>query len=392
MSEGFLFRRPALAARIADEALGLDPLEGNSGLFLAAPRRTGKSTFLKVDLEPEMRKRGVLTVYVDLWADRAREPGELISDAIKAAVQSLDSGIVKLARRAGMSKVGVGSWLAVDIDKIGKPGGVTLADAIGHLIERNGRPVLLIVDEAQHALTTDAGSRAMFALKSARDTLNIGAKPSDVANVRLGLVFTGSHRDKLGSLVSERAQPFFGASITNFPLLGRDFTDAYTGFINKRLASDRQLDPDEVFTAFQVVACRPEFLQAAIKDYSIGALGEATTPRSLQECATIARDHYWATFDAAWPEMTDLQKAVLRRVVEKGEGFRPFDSEALAAYSAGVNQTITAPDVQSALEALRNKGFIVRLERGRYTLEDPSVGEWLTDRSYSEMSNARRSK
>jgi hypothetical protein len=65
--------------------------------------------------------------------------------------------------------------------------------------------------------------------------------------------------------------------------------------------------------------------------------------------------------------MTDLQKAVLRRVVEKGEGFRPFDGEALAAYSADVNQAITAPDVQSALEALRNKGFVVRLERGRYT-------------------------
>jgi len=103
MSEGFLFRRRALARSIADEALGLDPLEGNSGLFLAAPRRTGKSTFIKVDLEPEMHKRGVLTVYVDLWADRAREPGELISDAIKSAIQSLDSGIVKLARRAGMS-------------------------------------------------------------------------------------------------------------------------------------------------------------------------------------------------------------------------------------------------------------------------------------------------
>jgi hypothetical protein len=280
----------------------------------------------------------------------------------------------------------------VDIDKIGKPGGVMLADAIGHLIERNGRPVVLIVDEAQQVLTTDAGSRAMFALKSARDALNIGAKTSDIANVRLGLVFTGSHRDKLGALVSERAQPFFAAAIANFPLLGRDFTDAYTGFINKRLASDRQLDPNEVFTAFQLVASRPEFLQTAIEDYSIGALGEAPALRSLKEYATVARDRYWAAFDAAWPEMTDLQKAVLRRVVEKGEGFRPFDGEALAAYSADVNQTITAPDVQSALESLRNNGFIVRLERGHYTLEDPSVSEWMTERCYSQTSNSRRLK
>ena len=96
----------------------------------------------------------------------------------------------------------------------------------------------------------------------------------------------------------------------------------------------------------------------------------------------IARDRHWASFDAAWQEMTNQQKAVLRRVVEKGEGFRPFDGEALAAYSADVRQTITTPDVQSALESLRNNGFIVRLERGRYMLEDPSASEWLTERGH----------
>jgi len=54
MAENFVFRRKELARRMADIALGTDPLAGNSGLFLAAPRRTGKSTFLKTDLIPEL--------------------------------------------------------------------------------------------------------------------------------------------------------------------------------------------------------------------------------------------------------------------------------------------------------------------------------------------------
>ena len=381
MTQSFAFHRPTLAHRVADMALGLDPLAGDSGVFLAGPRRTGKSTFLKLDLIPELEKRNVLPVYVDLWTDRTADPGEVITEAIRSAIRTLDSGLTKLVRRSGMSKVGVGSWLTVDIDKIGRTGGATITDAVAHMIERSGRPVVLIVDEAQHAITSDAGKNAMFALKSARDTLNIGARPASGSNVRVGLVFTGSHRDKLASLVIGRTQPFFGASVTDFPLLGRDFTDAYTEFVNARLAKDRQLDPHEVFAAFQTVGYRPEFLQSAIKDYSIGSLGEDGKTFSLQDHAAAARERYWGEFDSLWAGMTDLQRVALRRLIQQGEGFKPFDAESLAYYSTGIKRPVAAADVQSALDALRDKGLVVRLERGRYSLEDPSLSEWIQARS-----------
>ncbi len=63
MAVPFMFNRPDLAKRMAEVALGIDPLGGSSGLFLAAPRRTGKSTFLTVDLLPELRRRGAVPVY-----------------------------------------------------------------------------------------------------------------------------------------------------------------------------------------------------------------------------------------------------------------------------------------------------------------------------------------
>jgi hypothetical protein len=380
MTDPFVFHRPDLAKRLADMALGLDPLGDGSGVFLAAPRRTGKSTFLKADLIPELRDRGALPVYVDLWVDRARDPGEIILEAIKAAIRQADSGVMKLVRRSGLSKVGVGSWLAVDIDKIGKPGGATITEAVAHLVQKSAKPVVLIVDEAQHATTSAAGANAMFALKSARDTLNIGAERSAVANVQIGLVFTGSHRDKLASLVLGKSQPFFGATVTAFPLLGKEFAKAYADYVNERLLPERRLNSQEVFDAFETSAFRPELLQAAVKNYLLGDMGSKKPLQSLREHAVAAREKYWAEFDSIWSSMTELQKAVLKRLVEQGDNYKPFDAEALEVYSTGTGQKVTTPDAQSALDSLREKGLVVRLERGRYTLDDDSVGDWLASR------------
>ncbi|WP_156963986.1 hypothetical protein [Muricoccus aerilatus] len=53
---------------------------------------------------------------------------------------------------------------------------MTLTNALRALAERSGNPVGLIVDEAQYALTTEAGVDAMFALKAMLDALGAGAE------------------------------------------------------------------------------------------------------------------------------------------------------------------------------------------------------------------------
>jgi hypothetical protein len=50
--------------------------------------------------------------------------------------------------------------------------GLTLVDALRSLNETAGKPVALLIDQAQHALISEAGEAAMTALKSARDQLN----------------------------------------------------------------------------------------------------------------------------------------------------------------------------------------------------------------------------
>ena len=58
-----VFHRPKVAASIATMVLEASATSGYaSGLFLAAPRRTGKSTFLREDLRPKLEAQGALVL------------------------------------------------------------------------------------------------------------------------------------------------------------------------------------------------------------------------------------------------------------------------------------------------------------------------------------------
>ncbi len=385
MATSFVFHRPDLAKRMADVTLGADPLSGSSGLFLAAPRRTGKSTFLTVDLVPELRRRGTIPVYVDLWSDRTRDPAELMLDAIKFALRDTEGGLSRAARRSGVAKVGLGAWLSLDLASVGSPEGVTVPKALAELGKRTGRPIVLVIDEAQHALTTAAGENATFALKSARDMMNAGVEASPFGNVGLGLVMTGSNRDKLAALVRDRKQAFFGSRVTDFPLLGRDYADAYTDHINRNLKEDRALVPDEVWEAFKVVGHRPELLEAAVADHVLGTVGPKPAPSSLVGHARASREAFWADVDALWTTLTELQRAIVVRMLKSGDAFRPFDAASIAAYSDEVGRPIDTPEVQTALEQLRAAGVVVRLDRGRYAADDVSLQDWFKTRFPSHV-------
>ena len=191
--------RPELARRLVDDLLAKNPFsDAPNGLFLAAPRRTGKSNFLQYDLQPELKRCGCLVVYVDFWAQSRRDPAQLLVEAIAYQVQKIQGLAGQLA--AVLSKVKL-AGVEIDLSRVGQPDGTSIPQVLELLSRQAGCPIVLILDEAQHALTTEAGESAMFALKSARDQMN---SPD---NRRLLLVFSGSDRDKLLRLVNSANAP-----------------------------------------------------------------------------------------------------------------------------------------------------------------------------------------
>jgi len=369
-----------LATALAQDLAGESLVDYSSGMFLAAPRRTGKSTFLNNDFIPECVQRGWLPVYVDLWSDRDAAPAQLISGAIGTALARFEGALARTAKKAGIDKINLLRTLSWDFTRPQLPAGTTLAQALAVLHQVSGQLVVLIIDEAQHALNSEDGLNAMFALKAARDHLNRGDRPDG-----LRLVFTGSSRDKLANLVLKSKQPFFGASITPFPLLGREYVEFITALWNRRLADSNQFKVEDLAYAFELVGRRPEMLNKLLAEVSVG-LGEAgNLGELLRNGALNHQAGVWSDYESAWNELTPLQQAVLEVMAERTLGrqpFSPFTEQTLVEVSRKLEQAqavanVNTANVQKALDALRDKELVWKANRGEYALEDTSMAEWL---------------
>lgn len=373
MSE--VFHRTELATDLASRLLHPPPASAvRSGLFLAAPRRTGKSTFLVADLLPALEAAGARALYVDLWRDIDRDAADVIVSTVGAALAVEGGAVARLGRTFGRVEGVTAGPLSVAFR--GPDGGtshVSMTEALLALSDEVDRTIVLVIDEAQHAITTEAGAKALFGLKAARDALNIGRTHG------LRIVATGSNRDKLSMLRSSKEQAFFGAPLTSFPPLGVDYV---RWFIARRDLGEA-LDVDATTRWFERAGHRPEILAAAADAvlYEIG--GDATTVSVRLEAAIDAEVR---AADGAQMRvvrsLTALQSAVLREMASSGRDYAPFERETMARYVSTLGtiapESELVPNdanVQSALGSLQKRGLAWRAARGVYALEDARLAE-----------------
>ena len=367
----FSFQRPQLAEAYCDSLEGKGIMNARSGLFLAGPRRVGKSTFLRDALIPQALKRNWVTVYVDLWANKSASPENLIAEAIKACIAQCQGTLSKLAKVVKLDKINLMGAFVLDFSTSGLPDNMTLTDALAALGQWAEKPVLLVIDEAQHAISTKVGMNAMFAIKSARDQLNTHReKPA------LMLVFTGSNRDKLAHLVLRKDQPFFGSEVTAFPLLNKDYTDAFTAWVNKSLALTNQFTKDSMWQAFKWVGHRPEILRQLAGRIALS--GDASHfAVLLEKDALVWQSRMWDEFEHDFYSLTRLQQIILEALIMKGQAWLPFSEDSMSYYKNLSEQSdVSTATVQTAIHALREREFIWQSGRGAYALEDSSFAEW----------------
>ncbi|MEO8156116.1 MAG: ATP-binding protein [Rhizobacter sp.] len=351
--------------------------DAHNGLFLAAPRRTGKTTFLRGDLSPALERAGAVVVYVDLWADAARDPGVLIADAIGRALQPHLGLLAKSAKKAGLDKLGLGSWLQMDISKIGKVDGLTLVDALRALQVAAAKPVALIIDEAQHALISEAGENAMSALKSARDQLN---RPGEV---NLMLVMSGSDRDKLLRLVNTSGAPFYGSQIQRMPPLGADFIAYVANLIEVQRPDLRPVNAKALQEAFEGFGNRPQFFMEALGQVlsPLSGISGPFEPALLEAAQQRQRDDE-SQMDSDYAGLKPTEQAVLWRMLAQGAKFRPYDAEALKFYREKAGHPVTVAQAQKALESLRQRtpALVWKSARSEYSVEDAAMNRWYETR------------
>ncbi|MPQ70674.1 MULTISPECIES: ATP-binding protein [unclassified Pseudomonas] len=343
----------------------------SSGLFFAAPRRTGKSTFMREDLRPALEAAGTLVVYADLWENMSADPGTVILSAIRGELAKNEGVIQRLAKGAGMDKLKVGG-LSFDLDRIGLGKDISLSAALAALSDETRKMIVLIIDEAQHAITTEAGVATMFALKAARDELNSSR------HFGLRVVCTGSNSDKLAMLRNSKDQAFFGAPLIKFPPLGADYIEWFCANVALPFA----LEPKSVLELFRQASSRPEVLAAAagVLQYEFDLSDEDGPARFAEEVLIQAQGMNQELMRVVH-SLTPIQSAVLRVMAAAGSDYAPFESQTMALYDVALLAAGIAPDVakaeitgvQQALVALQEKKLVWRAARGVYAVEEQSV-------------------
>ena len=364
-----LFPRADYARALADQLLAPSGLHigVRSGVFLSNIRRVGKSTFLRNELVPELRQRGAIVIYVDLWADVNRAPLDLVLEAVRAelrALQAPGSGLIKRLKGASLGAAGLS--LSFQLDTLGQPGGATLAQAMHELVQKAQTDVVLIVDEVQQAAGT-AGHALMAALKAARDEVN--GDPQ--AQGHFLFIGTGSHRSLMNDMATKPAHPFKGAVTAAFEPLGQD----YVAWKLQQLAAAgvRLPSPEAAWRGFQALGHRPEELDRALTQFQAAPQGSDAEFNLI--CATLAYTAADLEFARAGEMGGELGERVFARIAAgPEEGTRElYGQAALADYAAALGLPVEVKQVQTTVDGLVAANLIARIGHGRFIISDPYV-------------------
>ncbi|WP_156945867.1 ATP-binding protein [Roseicyclus elongatus] len=360
----FHFPRPELAASIVKQ-MTPDPIFGAlSGLHLAAPRRTGKSTFLRRDLVPAVLEADKFPIVVDLWEDRSRDPSDILRRRIGQAIEDLKGSAEKAIDRSRLRRISAPGFSVALADL--EPFSGTIPEGLERIGAGVGRDVVLVVDEAQQALVSEGGMDAMFALKAARDVMNIRAD-----GPRLFLIMTGSHRSKLAELVISARAPFYGGSVQDFPVLGESFVR--TVLEQLAAAQNVSIPIDEGVAAFEILMHRPEAFMQAVRDeiFEAALSGEKLDLRARAEAVRAA---LWGNLEAELDGLSGIQRALFEALMDGGEGFSPFSKPALEDVARRARaKSVSKSAVQQAMKSLVEKELVWQPGAGRYAVDNQDM-------------------
>lgn len=372
-----IYRRTEMAEQMAQKLLRPGVLDEGmrSGLFLSGLRRIGKTTFLRNDLIPALEAYGALVIYVDLWTDTKASPAALVLAAVRktlAELQAPGSGLLSQLKRVNdLDLGGMGFKFGFKLEAVGEPGGATLAEALTEVVDQSKTDVVLIVDEVQHAITTEDGHNMLLALKAARDAIN--PRPGTPGHfIFLG---TGSHRAQVAELTARRNQAFAGATSVAYPVLGGD----YVAHLLERMKQDgHKVLPSQkaAEAAFSTLGSRPEEMIRALTQLLV-ALPPGDDPDKILAVIASTLRSTAADIELLKVEQLGTLASVIfdRIAMTDGDARRLFSVPAAADYTKAVGREVRVDEIQPVVNELLGANLIMRRGHGLYGVTDPFVQE-----------------
>lgn len=331
----------------------------SNSLVFFAPRRMGKTEFLRKDITPRAEKKGWKVFYFSFLDIDGSAENDFIraleNDAKEKGMLSKTGQLLNRVRKVS----GTAGILKAELE-LNRPHHNNLKEIIGLLCQKY--KILFLMDEVQ---TLAQDSRNATFIASLRTIL-------DTNKETIKVIFTGSSQEGLRRMFSQAKAPFFHFGLNlPFPELDRGFTDHLAYMFHK--VTQRQLDPDVLWQAFLSMNRVPQLARTLVERLILNP--NYSLPEIKKELMAQIYDD--RAFADSWDQCSMLEKLLLQQI-SKGN-FNPFSIQTrhYLAQQIGIKE-LKIPSIQSSLRVLRRKGLIGRLpEQRAYCIDDPNFKNWL---------------
>ena len=136
-----------------------------------------------------------------------------------------------------------------------------MAQALTEVVDQAKTDLVLIIDEVQHAISSDDGNQLLLALKAARDAIN----PRPNTPGYFLFIGTGSHRAQVSELTAKRNQAFSGATSAAYPVLKGDYVEHLLNRLAMTVKKEKLPSLEVAIEAFNTLGNRPEEMLKALR-------------------------------------------------------------------------------------------------------------------------------
>ena len=186
------------------------------------------------------------------------------------------------------------------------------------------------------------------------------------------VVFAGSSESSLRRMFGRATEPFYNwAPIEPFERLGAEFVTAMTHKVNQ--LSRYSLSERDALRAFEALKRTPEFFRRYLQRYL--AYAELGSRAALDDTrAHVFNDSGYRT---TWGRLLPADKSVLRALAQGVSDLHSLPARKRLGEELGLGKAAPLDTPKNALRRLQKDELVVKLEYGRYQIQDEGFVEWL---------------
>lgn len=354
--------------RIEETKALTDLLMNGNNVALMSPRRYGKTDLIRHCFGQKEISEKYCTFIIDIYSTKSlsemtERMGKSILDTLKPKGTQAWSKFVNAlsSLKGGISydAAGVPSW-TLQIGDLGNP--KTTLDEIFAYLSNAEKPCLVAIDEFQQITN--------YADKNVEATLRTYIQYCPNAK----FVFSGSHREMMGSMFTSSARPFYqSATIINLPPIREEL---YAEFCKKHFAAaGKCLDDEVVPELYKRFDGTTFYLQKVMNILFMRTNeGETCVKERIADAIDYIIDFSADTYEDLLYQLPEKQKQIIQAIALEGKAKKITSRVFVKKYALS-----SASSVNSAVKGLLEKGLL-NCSRGVYQVYDMFFATWLTER------------